>query len=90
MTDGIGWAVLLMEKNKSTESGEPSLVIGFVRGNDLDSIQDGYIPLVVIDCWEHAYVRDFGVMGRKTALQTYLKYLDWNVVQRRFEDGLKA
>ena len=89
-TDGIGWAVLLLEKDKQEETGEPSLVIGFVRGNDLESIESSYIPLAVIDVWEHAYVRDFGVMGRRQAVQTYLKYLDWDVVQKRFEDGIKS
>ena len=78
-----------MEKKVPSENAEPNLVVGFVRGNDLESISGNYIPLIVLDAWEHAYVRDFGVMGRKQALITYLKYLDWGVVEDRFHNGLK-
>ena len=47
----------------------------------------GFVPVVVMDCWEHAYVTDFGATaaGRGDYIQTYFRNLNWDVVQERLE-----
>ncbi|KAH7817162.1 putative superoxide dismutase [Monocercomonoides exilis] len=93
--EGIGWAVLLYdpsvrkeEETKGSEDNDSSsLIVGFVRGNDLPSIKS-YVPLIVIDAWEHSFVRDFGVLGKKEALRTYMKYLDWDVIEKRYNSAM--
>jgi Fe-Mn family superoxide dismutase len=40
-------------------------------------------PVFVLDLWEHAYLRDFGVSGRDQWIETVLGNIDWKVVEER-------
>ena len=40
-------------------------------------IPPGFIPLLVLDVWEHAYVKDFGT-DRQAYIEEWFKYIDWN------------
>jgi Fe-Mn family superoxide dismutase len=42
-------------------------------------------PVFVLDLWEHAYLRDFGVKGREQWVETVLGNIDWKVVESRCE-----
>lgn len=42
----------------------------------------GFIPLLVVDVWEHAYWMDWGT-NKKRYLEALLKYVDWSVVSAR-------
>ncbi len=50
----------------------------------------GIIPVVVIDMWEHAYVRDYG-NDKKGYLTAMMREISWDVVEDRVEriDALK-
>jgi Fe-Mn family superoxide dismutase len=37
----------------------------------------------VLDLWEHAYLRDFGVRGREQWVETVLENIDWKVIEER-------
>jgi Fe-Mn family superoxide dismutase len=40
-------------------------------------------PVFVLDLWEHAYMRDFGVRGRDQWVETVLGNIDWSVIDGR-------
>ena len=40
-------------------------------------------PVFVLDLWEHAYMRDFGVSGREQWVETVLGNTDWKVIEGR-------
>jgi Fe-Mn family superoxide dismutase len=40
-------------------------------------------PVFVLDLWEHAYMRDFGVRGREQWVETVLGNIDWKVIDGR-------
>lgn len=40
-------------------------------------------PLLALDCWEHAYMIDYGTT-KKEYLATFLKNIDWSVVNKRY------
>jgi superoxide dismutase, Fe-Mn family len=40
-------------------------------------------PLLALDCWEHAYMIDYGTT-KGDYLSTFLKNIDWNIVNKRF------
>lgn len=40
-------------------------------------------PILALDCWEHAYMIDYGTT-KGEYLATFLKCIDWNVVNKRF------
>ncbi|KAK2964687.1 putative superoxide dismutase [Blattamonas nauphoetae] len=79
---GLGWIVLLLNyENKG-------LVLGFLNGYDIASIANMH-PLFVVDVWEHAYVSDFGSLGRKEYLTQYNRNIDWKMIEKRLDGGLK-
>ena len=46
-------------------------------------IPAGLEPVFVLDLWEHAYMRDFGVSGRDQWVETVLDNTDWKVIEER-------
>jgi Fe-Mn family superoxide dismutase len=43
------------------------------------------VPVLAIDVYEHAYVRDFGATpdGRKQYVEAFFRNLDWDTVNRQ-------
>lgn len=65
---------------------------GFIDSFALDSHNvgspAGFVPLLVLDVYEHAYMIDYGT-ERPKYLDVFMKNLDWNVVAKRFEIARK-
>ena len=40
------------------------------------------MPVIVMDCWEHSYYRDY-LKDRKTYVYGMMKELDWSVIEQR-------
>lgn len=40
------------------------------------------MPIIVMDCWEHSYYRDY-LKDRKTYVYGMMKELDWSVIEKR-------
>ena len=45
-------------------------------------------PVVVLDCWEHSYYRDY-LRDRKTYVHAMMKELDWEIIEARFKKADK-
>jgi len=45
-------------------------------------------PIIVIDCWEHAYYRDY-LDDRKTYIFAMMKELNWEVIEERIKKAEK-
>jgi Fe-Mn family superoxide dismutase len=41
-------------------------------------------PIVVLDCWEHSYYRDY-LNDKKTYVFAMMKELDWDVIEKRVD-----
>lgn len=83
---GVGWVVLNYDpllkrlQNFWTSDHEMGNIAGFV-------------PILAMDVWEHAYVMDYGSSsaegaGRAAYVETYFKNIDWEVVSARMGTGL--
>ena len=48
----------------------------------------GCTPIIVLDCWEHSYYRDY-LSDRKTYAYGMMKEFDWNEIGGRFEKAEK-
>jgi Fe-Mn family superoxide dismutase len=48
------------------------------------NITFGSHPVIVLDCWEHSYYRDY-LKDRKTYVFAMMKELDWEVIDERFK-----
>jgi Fe-Mn family superoxide dismutase len=72
---GVGWAILYFDPRARVltnhwigmhEVGHPA----------------GFVPILVMDVWEHAYMVDGGVDGRPRYIEAFFKNVDWSKVDR--------
>lgn len=74
---GIGWAALV----KDPMTGR--LMNAWFQDHE-NAIPVGTTPLLVVDVWEHAYVKDYGATGRGKYMDAVKSLIHWPVVERRF------
>lgn len=74
---GIGWVVL------AHDPGSGRLFNIWLDEHDAGFLV-GAIPLLVMDVFEHAYLRDYG-LNRTAYVQAFMKAVDWSTVEQRFE-----
>jgi Fe-Mn family superoxide dismutase len=74
---GIGWGALL----KDPVSGK--LMNAWFQDHE-NAIAVGATPLLVVDVWEHAYVKDYGATGRGKYVDAVKPLIDWRIVEKRF------
>ncbi len=77
MSRGIGWAVLYFDPVAQT----PHTV--FVADHEIGQLA-GLPILLVIDMWEHAFMVDYVPGEKGKYIDSFLKNLNWEVVERRF------
>lgn len=80
---GQGWAILYYDPQykvlnnhwiSSHEEGHPA----------------GFIPILVLDVWEHAYMVDWEADGRADYIETFFRNIDWSKVERYLEEAERA
>ncbi len=76
MMRGIGWAILYYDP--VTKGLQNFWISDHENGNP-----PGFIPIFVLDVWEHAYVKQFGAGGRKAYIEALFKNVDWSKVAQR-------
>ena len=76
MMRGIGWVVLFEDPTNG------KLFTTWVREHEQGIPANGKI-LLVMDCWEHAYMTDYGIK-KADYIQSFIQAIDWNVVEKRF------
>jgi Fe-Mn family superoxide dismutase len=50
----------------------------------------GFIPLLVMDVWEHAYLLDYKPAERASYIEAFFANIDWKSVERRLQFGERA
>ncbi len=49
------------------------------------------LPIVLaLDVWEHAYLKDYGALGKAKYIDAFFENLNWSVVEARFVRALSA
>lgn len=76
---GSGWAVLCYDPVANR------LIHDWVSEHDR-GLFAGTFPIIVLDLFEHAYMRDYGT-DRKAYLQAYWNALDWTVCEARLRNA---
>ena len=82
-TRGIGWAILYYDPLITTLSNH------FIAEHQNGTIT-GLIPLLVMDVWEHAYMVDHTASGRNEYISSFMKNIDWETVEQRFNAAQKG
>lgn len=81
-TRGIGWTILYMDPLTG------NLINAFISNHENGHIA-GFIPLLVMDVWEHAYMVDHRASGRGDYINAFLANINWNVVQERHREAVE-
>ena len=82
---GIGWVITSLDPKSQR------LNTFWVSDHEIGNIA-GYLPVIVMDMWEHAYVTDYGAsaVGRGEYLQAYFRNLDWETTEARLASALQT
>lgn len=73
MFRGIGWVALV--------SRDDTLGVVWIGEHDQGLLANTKI-LLVMDCWEHAYMTDYGIK-RTDYINAFIEVIDWKVVEER-------
>jgi Fe-Mn family superoxide dismutase len=71
---GVGWVILYYDPRA-----------GVLSNHWIDLHEDGhpagFVPILVMDVWEHAYMVDSGAAGRAEYVEAFLNNVDWPKVE---------
>ena len=73
---GVGWAICYQNPETRELSNH------WIELHD-DGHPPGFKPIVVMDCWEHAFVPDYKVTERAKYVDAYFRNLDWRACEAR-------
>jgi superoxide dismutase, Fe-Mn family len=81
-TRGIGWAILYID------TATNHLMNVFVKDHE-DGHISSFIPLLVMDVWEHAYMVDHKSGGRADYINAFFSNINWKIVEQRFNNAIE-
>jgi len=76
MMRGIGWAILYQDPMNG------ALQNFWVTDHELGH-PVGFRPILAMDVWEHAYIKQYGATGRKAYIDAFFRNVDWATVAKR-------
>lgn len=77
MMRGPGWAILYFDTEAAT------FHIGFSEEQHQGHFA-GLPIMLALDVWEHAFLKDHGVLGKADYVTAFFKNLNWKTVEQRF------
>jgi Fe-Mn family superoxide dismutase len=76
---GIGWAILFQDP------ATDRLTNHWVTLHQ-DGVPAGFKPLLVMDVWEHAFMRDYKASEKGKYIEAFFRNIDWSVVEHRLNE----
>uniref|UniRef100_E6Q2M8 superoxide dismutase n=1 Tax=mine drainage metagenome TaxID=410659 RepID=E6Q2M8_9ZZZZ len=73
---GIGWAIAFYDPHAKTVSNH------WIAEHEIGN-PAGFIPLVVMDVWEHAFIRDYKPSERGKYIESFFANLNWKACEAR-------
>jgi len=77
---GIGWVILF--EDPATHQLSNHWVSMHQNG-----IPAGFKPLLVMDVWEHAFMRDYKATEKAKYVEAFFRNIDWQAVERRLREA---
>jgi len=75
---GVGWAIAYLNPATNAVSNH------WIELHETGNIA-GFIPLLVMDVWEHAFLLDFKPSDRPKYIEAFMSNIDWDSVERRMQ-----
>jgi Fe-Mn family superoxide dismutase len=76
-TRSIGWAILYLDPATGM------LTNHFIQVHE-EGHPAGFVPVLVMDVWEHAYMVDWGAGGRADYMKAFYENVNWSVAAKRY------
>ncbi len=76
---GVGWVILFQDP------ATDRLTNHWITLHQ-DGVPAGFKPLLVMDVWEHAYMRDYKATERAQYIEAFFRNIDWAVVEKRLRE----
>jgi Fe-Mn family superoxide dismutase len=83
MMRGVGWAICYLDPASGTVSNH------WISLHEQGNIA-GFVPLLVMDVWEHAYLLDYKPSERSDYIEAFFSNVDWKMVEERMELGVPS
>ena len=80
---GVGWAICYMNPRTGRLSNH------WISLHENGNIA-GFVPSLVMDVWEHAYLLDYKPSERGTYIESFFANIDWKAVDERLHIAGKA
>jgi Fe-Mn family superoxide dismutase len=74
---GVGWAIAYLNPATGGVSNH------WIELHETGNIA-GFVPLLVMDVWEHAFLLDYKPADRPKYIEAFLSNVDWDAVDGRF------
>ena len=79
---GPGWSLLYWDATVA------QFHIGFA-GEQHQGHFAGLPVIFALDVWEHAFLKDYGALGKARHIDAFFKNLNWHIVEERFAAAMK-
>src|SRR5437773_8229938 len=73
---GVGWAICFLDPATGLISNH------WVELHETGTVA-GFVPLLVMDVWEHAYLLDYKPADRPKYIESFMANVDWTAVDHR-------
>src|SRR5438034_534093 len=73
---GVGWAMCYQDPKTGTLSNH------WITLHEIGNVT-GFIPILVMDVWEHAFILDYAPADRSKYIDAFFSNVDWDAVQGR-------
>jgi Fe-Mn family superoxide dismutase len=80
---GVGWAICYQDPIHQSISNHWTTLheVGNVAG---------FVPILVMDVWEHAYLLDYKPAERPKYIEAFFSNIDWAACEQRLQQGTQA
>ena len=75
---GVGWAIAYLDPRTARVTNH------WITLHEVGNVA-GFVPLVVMDVWEHAYLLDYKPADRSKYIEAFFANVDWSIVGRRLQ-----
>jgi superoxide dismutase, Fe-Mn family len=80
---GVGWAICYLDPNTGHVSNH------WITLHETGNVS-GFVPLLVMDVWEHAFLLDYKPADRPKYIEAFLSNVDWDSVETRIGSSAMA
>ncbi|KAF5094001.1 hypothetical protein D0Z03_002224 [Geotrichum reessii] len=85
-----GWGVPPIFSSRDLQSFANQTLGGSAALNTQPPTEDYVVPLLSVSVWQHAYLHDYGVLGKRKYLENVWNSIDWRVVAQRFNETQRS